>query len=59
MGEDSGEVLQCQAVLADVDDMVHPLGLLAADAVTQADQQAVRPPGQLLVVSRVMRIAPR
>jgi hypothetical protein len=43
MGEDSGDVLQCQAVLADVDDVVQPLGLLAADAVIQADQQVCVP----------------
>jgi hypothetical protein len=33
LGEGSGHVLQRQAVLADVDDVVQPLGLLAADAV--------------------------
>ena len=35
LGEGSGDVLQRQAVLADVDDVVQPLGLLAADSVTR------------------------
>lgn len=42
-----------QAVLADVDNVVQPLGLLAGDAVVEADQQAVQPSGQVLEVRRV------
>jgi hypothetical protein len=33
--------------------MVKQPGLLAADAVIQADQQAVQPPSQVFVLSRV------
>ena len=53
LGEGSGDLLQRQAVLADLDEVVQQLGLLAADAVIQADQQAVQPPGQVFLVSRV------
>ena len=44
LGERAGNFLQRQAVLADLDEVVEQPGLLAADAVIQADQQAVQPP---------------
>jgi hypothetical protein len=53
LGERAGDFLQRQAVLADLDEMVKQPGLLAADAVIQADQQAVQPPSQVFVLSRV------
>ena len=52
LGEGSGDLLQRQAVLADLDEMVQQPGLLAAVVVIQADQQAVQPPGQVSI-SRV------
>jgi hypothetical protein len=59
LGEGAGDFLQRQAVFADVDEVVEQPGLLAADAVIQADQQAAQPPGQVLEVRRVHALSLR
>ena len=59
LGEGSGDLLQRQAVLADLDEMVQQSALLAADAVIQADQQTIQPPGQVFVISRRPRASLR
>jgi hypothetical protein len=50
LGDGASDFLQSQAVLTDLDEVVLQLGLLAGYAAIQADQQAVQPPGQILVV---------
>jgi len=53
LGEGTGDFLQRQAVLSDLDEVVQQSCLPASQAALQSDQQAVQPPGQILVVSRI------
>ena len=46
--EGAGDLFQGQAVLADVDEVVQQPRLLAAEPVAQPDQEAVKPPGQIV-----------
>jgi hypothetical protein len=52
LGERACDVLQGQGVFADFDEVVQLLCVQAVQPVLKADQQAVEPPGQVLVIRR-------
>jgi hypothetical protein len=53
LGERSDNLLQCQAVLAHLDEVMQHLGLLSAQLVLQRDQQGIQLPGQVFVIGSV------
>ena len=53
LGERPGDFLQGQAVFADFDEVVQLPRVLAVQPVLDPDEQAVQPPGQVLVIRRI------
>ena len=53
VGEHAGDVLEGQAVLAYLDEVVQQPIVLAVQPVIEPDEQAVQPPGQVFVVGRI------
>jgi hypothetical protein len=49
LGQRADDLFQRKALLSHLDEMVKQPGLLPAQPVFQHDQQAVQPPGQILV----------